>query len=68
MEQSISLGGSHWEQNLHGEHGRWDSGYFHVAYREGEPCPNCGTTVEKIKTGSTSTHICPNCQPLEPTP
>ena len=68
MEQSIALGGSHWEQNLHGEHGRWDSGYFHVAYREGEPCPDCGTIVEKIKTGSTSTHICPNCQPLEPIP
>jgi formamidopyrimidine-DNA glycosylase len=68
LEESIALGGSHWEQNLYGEHGKWDSRHFHVAYREGEPCPNCGTIVEKIKTGSTSTHICPNCQPLEPTP
>jgi len=68
MEQSIALGGSHWEQNLYGEHGRWDSSYLRVAYREGAPCPNCGTPIEKIKTGSTSTHICPNCQPLESTP
>jgi formamidopyrimidine-DNA glycosylase len=64
LQESIDLGGSHWEQNVYGEHGKWDSSYFLVAYREGEPCPTCGTTVEKIKTGSTSTHICPGCQPL----
>ena len=63
LQESIDLGGSHWEQNLYGEHGKWDSSYFLVAYREGEPCPTCGTAVEKIKTGSTSTHICPSCQP-----
>jgi formamidopyrimidine-DNA glycosylase len=65
LQESINLGGSHWEQNLYGEHGRWDSSYFLVAYREGKPCPRCGTAVEKIKTGSTHTHICPNCQPLQ---
>jgi formamidopyrimidine-DNA glycosylase len=64
LQESIDQGGSHWEQNLYGEHGRWDSSYFLVAYREGEPCPTCRTTVEKIKTGSTNTHICPSCQPL----
>lgn len=64
LQQSIDLGGSHWEQDLYGEHGRWDSSYFLVAYREGEPCRTCGTAVEKIKTGSTSTHICPSCQPM----
>jgi formamidopyrimidine-DNA glycosylase len=64
LQESIDLGGSHWEQNLYGEHGKWDSSYFLVAYREGEPCPNCGTAVQKIKTGSTHTHICPSCQPL----
>jgi formamidopyrimidine-DNA glycosylase len=65
LQESIDHGGSHWEQNLYGEHGGWDSNFFLVAYREGKPCPTCGTAVEKIKTGSTSTHICPNCQPLE---
>lgn len=67
LQESIDHGGSHWEQNLYGEHGRWDSSHFLVAYREGQPCPVCGTLVEKIKTGSTSTHICPHCQPLEST-
>ena len=65
LQQSIDLGGSAWEQNLYGEKGRWDSSYFRIAYREGKPCPTCGTAVEKIKTGSTSTHICPTCQPLD---
>jgi formamidopyrimidine-DNA glycosylase len=65
LQESIDLGGSHWEQNLYGEHGGWDSKFLLVAYREGEPCPRCGASVEKIKTGSTHTHICPNCQPLE---
>jgi formamidopyrimidine-DNA glycosylase len=64
LKQSIDLGGSAWEANLYGEKGQWDSSYFLVAYREGEPCPTCGTTVEKIKTGSTHSHICPACQSL----
>ena len=68
LQESIDHGGSRWEQNLYGEHGAWDSRFFLVAYREGEPCPTCGTAVEKIKTGSTSTHICPACQPLDPAP
>ena len=66
LQQGIDLGGTVWEQNLYGGRGRWDSSYFLVAYREGEPCPICGTAVEKIKTGSTSSHICPSCQRLEP--
>jgi formamidopyrimidine-DNA glycosylase len=64
LQESIDQGGSQWEQDLYGEHGRWDDSFFLVAYREGKPCPTCGTAVEKIKTGSTSSHICPTCQPL----
>ena len=65
LQQSIDLGGSQWEQDLYGEQGSWDSSFFHVAYREGKPCPDCGTAVEKIKTGSTSSYICPVCQPAD---
>jgi formamidopyrimidine-DNA glycosylase len=62
LQESIALHGSAWEMDLYGAKGRWDSSFFLVAYREGEPCPTCGTLVEKIKTGSTSSHICPHCQ------
>jgi formamidopyrimidine-DNA glycosylase len=65
LQESIDQGGSAWELTLYGEKGRWDDKFFKVAYREGEPCPTCDTTVVKIKTGSTSSYVCPTCQPLE---
>ncbi|MBU0492066.1 MAG: Fpg/Nei family DNA glycosylase [Chloroflexi bacterium] len=64
LQESIDRGGSHWELGLHGEPGRWGSDFFLVAYREGQPCPTCGTEVVKIRTGSTSGFVCPHCQPL----
>ena len=45
LQVGIDLGGSHWEQNLYGEHGRWDCSYFLVASGERKPCPMCGTAV-----------------------
>ncbi len=63
LQASIDLGGAAYELNLYGERGGWDSSFLLVAYREGQPCPTCGTAVEKIKSGRTSTYICPNCQP-----
>jgi formamidopyrimidine-DNA glycosylase len=62
----IAQGEAPFELDLYGRPGRWDGSYFLVAYREGAPCPACGAAVVKIKTGSTSGYICPNCQPLEP--
>lgn len=65
LQESIDLGGSAWERDLHGEKGRWDQSFFLVAYREDQPCPVCGTPIEKIKTGGTSGYICPVCQALD---
>jgi formamidopyrimidine-DNA glycosylase len=65
LQESIDHGGSAWELDLYGVKGRWDASFFCVGYREGQPCPVCDTAVEKIKTGSTSSFICPRCQPLE---
>jgi formamidopyrimidine-DNA glycosylase len=36
--------------------------YFRVYGREGQPCPVCGATVQKITIGQRGTHFCPNCQ------
>jgi formamidopyrimidine-DNA glycosylase len=33
-----------------------------VFHRQGEPCPRCGTSVERITVASRDTHICPRCQ------
>lgn len=32
--------------------------------KKGEPCPVCGTPIEKITVGGRGTHFCPKCQPL----
>jgi formamidopyrimidine-DNA glycosylase len=64
LQASIDAGGAPFELNLYGQKGGWNASFL-VGYREGKPCPVCGTPVEKIKTGSTSSYICPSCQPLE---
>jgi formamidopyrimidine-DNA glycosylase len=65
LQEGYDLGGSAGEMDLFGNKGRWDESFLLVGYREGLPCPNCGATIEKIKTGSTSGFICPSCQLLE---
>ena len=39
--------------------------YFRVYGRNGETCPVCNNRIEKLIIGQRSTHICPNCQPIE---
>ncbi|MBI2955821.1 MAG: bifunctional DNA-formamidopyrimidine glycosylase/DNA-(apurinic or apyrimidinic site) lyase [Acidobacteria bacterium] len=31
--------------------------------REGEPCPGCGTAIERVVLAGRSAHFCPRCQP-----
>lgn len=33
-----------------------------VFRRQGEPCPKCGTTIEKTRLAGRGTHFCPRCQ------
>ena len=36
--------------------------FARVFRREGQACPRCGATIEKIRVAGRGTHICPNCQ------
>jgi formamidopyrimidine-DNA glycosylase len=36
--------------------------HFRVYGRLGQPCPVCGTSIERILVGQRGTHICPRCQ------
>jgi formamidopyrimidine-DNA glycosylase len=36
---------------------------FKVHRREGEPCPNCGTTIVKMVAAGRGTYVCERCQP-----
>lgn len=35
-----------------------------VFRREGQPCPVCGTVIEKTRVAGRGTHVCPKCQAL----
>ena len=65
LQPSIDKGGAFYEMNLYGEKGGFTMDDILIGYKEGEPCPVCSTQIVKIKTGSTSSFICPRCQPLE---
>lgn len=60
---SLEKGGAFYETTLYGEKGGFQMEDILIGYREGMPCPKCGTLIEKIRTGSTSSFICPRCQP-----
>lgn len=64
LTESIAHGGLTYEKNFYGKNGGYGKEQYRVAYKPGEACPVCGTAIEKIKTGSTSSFICPRCQPL----
>jgi len=66
LKPSLRKRGAFYERDLYGKRGGFKMKDILVGYREGKPCPSCGEKVVKIKTGSTSSFICPKCQPLKP--
>ena len=61
LEEGIRWGGGPGEQDVYGNPG----GYFdhiQVGYKRGQPCPACGTAIEEIRVGQTTSFICPQCQ------
>lgn len=36
--------------------------YLRVYDRKGQPCPVCGTAIERLVVGQRGTHVCPSCQ------
>ena len=39
--------------------------YLRVYGKKGQPCPNCGTSIEYTEINGRRTHFCPICQPTE---
>ncbi len=62
LRPSLSKGGAFYELTLHGQKGGFLMEDILIGYRENAPCPVCKTPIQKIKTGSTSSFICPSCQ------
>ena len=65
LNRSIRLGGLAYEKDFYGQNGKFAINEFLVGYKTGKPCPTCKSAIEKIKTGSTSSYICPKCQTLQ---
>lgn len=63
LRLAIDKGGST-DRNYVDAEGRRGSylSFAKVFRREGQPCPRCGTTIDKIRVAGRGTHICPHCQ------
>lgn len=63
MNIAIEKGGSTDKNyvNAEGKKGSYLE-FARVFRREGEPCPRCGTTIEKTRVAGRGTHLCPVCQ------
>jgi formamidopyrimidine-DNA glycosylase len=64
LKPSLDRGGAFYEVNVHGKRGGFTMDDILIGYKAGKPCPVCGSKITKIKTGSTSSFICPKCQRL----
>ena len=64
LEPAIEKGSADPEVDVSREKGKFGADDMLSVYREGEPCPACGTAIQKTKTGSASSLICSQCQPL----
>jgi len=64
LDLSRQKGSFNYEKDFFGQEGGYSMDDFHVGYKENQPCPVCETEIISIKTGSTSTFICPGCQKL----
>lgn len=63
INQGIDLGGAtiqHY-RTVDGLSGRYQD-VRRVYAKEGEPCPRCGQSIERIKQGGRSTFFCSHCQ------
>ncbi len=60
---SIEKGGST-DRNYVSAEGKKGSylSFANVFRKQGQPCPRCGTSIEKIRVAGRGTHICPHCQ------
>lgn len=63
LADSLAFGGTTFEDfaDTNGEHGNFTD-QLAVFGREGEKCPACGETIQKLRVAGRGTHVCPNCQ------
>lgn len=66
LKLSIDKGGSTDKNYIDAEGKKGSYLKFANVFRlEGQPCPRCGTTIEKIRVAGRGTHVCPHCQVVQ---
>jgi formamidopyrimidine-DNA glycosylase len=65
LEQGIDAKGASIDDYRHvdGARGSFQDRFL-VHTRAGEPCPRCGTTIQKLRAAGRGTYVCPRCQRL----
>ncbi|PJE67383.1 bifunctional DNA-formamidopyrimidine glycosylase/DNA-(apurinic or apyrimidinic site) lyase [Candidatus Shapirobacteria bacterium CG10_big_fil_rev_8_21_14_0_10_40_9] len=65
LEDGLKYGGSSAADEAYikptGEAGEYQK-HFRVYQRAGQPCPRCGTKIQRIELGGRGTFFCPRCQ------
>jgi len=61
LNEGIRWGGGPREYDVWGNEGHYAE-HLQVGYRTGEPCPACGSIIEELRVGSTTSYICRRCQ------
>lgn len=63
LQRAIDAGGSSIKTyvNGYGRHGGFQM-ELNVYAREGQPCRECQTVIEKLRVAGRGTHVCPQCQ------
>lgn len=64
LNYSKEKGAFAYESDFFGNKGGFTIDDFMIGYKEKQPCPVCGEQIISLKTGSTSSFICPICQKL----
>lgn len=63
LQKGIDAGGASDVNYLNVEGGKGSyQNHFQVYKKNGKPCPNCGTAIEKIFLAGRGTFFCPVCQ------
>lgn len=61
LSESIKANGSSFDWAYRG--GEFQN-KFKVYQKTGEPCPRCGTPIQRTVVGQRGTHLCPQCQQM----
>ncbi|MBS3793221.1 bifunctional DNA-formamidopyrimidine glycosylase/DNA-(apurinic or apyrimidinic site) lyase [Candidatus Bipolaricaulota bacterium] len=63
LSEAIESNGTTFDtfRDSYGDPGSFQN-FLRVYQKEGEPCPNCGSKIVKVKQSGRSTYYCQNCQ------